>query len=158
MEHTNPNLSTELLQNNSIDLNCFDMWMDGIKATKLCMDPVSDCFGSALGVVCCVAVGIANAAEDSKRPATRYDVIHANQIRRNEAAEGNCAYGLGLCIGDAFVDTISVSVGIVAGGIRAAFFSCTGNNSSDNSVFGYPREELEQVNPIDSCTQPKCMI
>lgn len=142
--------------NTNIDLGFLEMWLDGIKSIKLRLDPVSDCFASGLGVACCVAVTVANAESDRKHTATRYDVIHASELRRARNAEANCGFQIGSCLGDALVDTASVAVGTVVGGLRAGFFYCTGNTSSDNSVFGYTHEELKDVDPVDSCTHPTC--
>ena len=138
-------------------LSCCEMWFDGVKATKLGLDPVSDGVGCFLGTVCCIAMAAANAKDDAQQPATRYEVVHANQIRRNEAAQASTVYAVGLCLGDALVDTLSVTLGVCVGGVRAAFFSCTGNNTSKAPVFGYSRDDLQAVDLFDSCTKPACL-
>ena len=138
------------------NLTCFQMWGDGIKATKLLMDPLSDYFGYCLGAVCCIAVAVTNDEHDRKTPATRYDVTHAAQIRRNEAEQANLAYVMGSCVGNALVDTISVTAGIYIGGARATFFTCTGNNDRKNTVFGKSRQDIDNVKLFDSCLDPAC--
>jgi hypothetical protein len=137
-------------------LSCFEMWLDGIKATKAALDPVSDGVGCILGTVCCIAVAAANDEDNRNRRATRHDVIHRDRIRRNQAAEANCGFAMGLCVGDALVDTLSITGGIFAGGCRATLFSCTGNNASQNTVFGYSREDIDSVELFDSCLKPMC--
>ena len=139
-----------------LSLSCLEMWLDGIKATKASMDPVSSCFGVAVGMICCVVDIAANAQEDKRHTATRHDVIHADQIRKNEEAEAGVAFALGACLGDALVDTASVSVGVLVGGVRAAFFTCTGNNQRDNTVFGYPRAQIDEVKLFDACIPSSC--
>ena len=131
------------------------MWLDGTKAIKKYADPISDGVGCLCGVVCCVAMFAANAAENN-RPATRGDVVYANQIRNNDAAEMGTAYMMGLCVGDACIDTVSVSVGAIVSSVRATLFSCVGQNKSDQTVFGIPRNELQDVELFDSCTKPAC--
>jgi hypothetical protein len=143
------------------DLECatlgfFDMWLDGIKATKLLLDPLSSCFGAVLGTVCCVAVAAANAENNHDRPATRYDVVHANQIRRNEAAQAGCAFQMGYIAGDVAIDAASSITGALIGLPRAAFFSCTGNNAKTNTILGYSRQEIDEVDLFDSCAPVCC--
>ena len=132
------------------------MWLDTIKATKLAFDPVSDCFGSVLGTICCVATEVFNAANDRNTPATRHDVVHANQIRRNEAAEANACYKLGSFAGDALVDIASSTVGFFIGAPRAAYLACTGDNDRTNTVLGYSRDDINEVQLFDSCGNCCC--
>ena len=135
----------------NLDLSCLQMWLDGIKASKLCMDPISSCVGAVVGTICCIAVTAVNNKNDKQQVATRYDVTHSEQIRRAEAAEEGSAFAVGYCLGDLLIDTLSLSVGVLSGGARAAFFKCTKNNQRDNTIFGYTRPEIDQVKLFDSC-------
>ena len=135
----------------SRDLSCGEMWLDTAKAVKLFFDPVSDCFGGVLGCLCCVAVVVANAEDDRSRRATRYDVVHADRIRRREHEEANCGYRIGFFVGDVVIDTASSLVGVGVGAPRAAYLSCTGNNARNNTVLGYPRDAIDEVDLFSSC-------
>jgi hypothetical protein len=132
-------------------LGCGEMVFDTMKAVKFFFDPVSDCVGGCLGFVCCVAVVAANAEDDKNRRATRYDVVHAKAIRRQERDEANCGFRLGFFVGDALIDTASSVVGAVVGVPRAVGLLCTGNRDINNEVLGYSREEIDAVDIMSSC-------
>jgi hypothetical protein len=135
----------------SRDLGCGEMVFDTMKAVKFFFDPISDCVGGCLGFVCCVAVVAANAEDDKNRQATRYDVVHAKDIRRRERDEANCGYKIGFFVGDAVIDSASSLLGCVVGVPRAAVLSCTGNNDINNTVLSYSREEIDNVDIMSSC-------
>lgn len=127
-----------------------EMVVDGMKAVKAGCDPVSDAIACLAGTMCCVATVVAQAEENS-RPATRGDVLYANQRRRNDAAEMGCAFAIGACLGDAIIDSTAIAVGTVVGGVRASALSLFGNNQRENTVLGFSRETIEQVDLFSSC-------
>jgi hypothetical protein len=131
-------------------LTCFDMWLDGMKAVKAACDPISDAVACLAGTLCCVATVVAQSKENN-RPATRGDVLYANQRRRNDAQELGGAFALGACIGDVLVDSTAITLGSVTGCVRASVFSFFGNNNRDNTVYGFSRETIEQVDLFSSC-------
>ncbi len=131
-------------------LSCFEMWVDGTKAIKHSFDPVSDVVSSIAGFLCCVAVAVAQ-AEDNNKPATRGDVIHANQIRHNDEAERGCAYETGAVVGDVVIDSASIVLGSCIAGPRALGLFATGNNQRSNTVFGFSRKTIDQVDLASSC-------
>ncbi len=131
-------------------LTCFDMWLDGMKAVKAACDPISDAVACLAGTLCCVATVVAE-SEQNNRPATRGDVLYANQRRRNDAQEMGCAFAMGACIGDVLIDSAAITIGSVAGCVRASALSFFGNNNRENTVFGFSREAIEQVDLFSSC-------
>ncbi len=147
--------STSMTETNET-LSCIEIWFDTIKAMKMFCDPVSDCVGSCLGLLCCVATMATNDEDNRNRHATRYDVIHAREIRRRQADEANCAFKLGFFAGDVTIDCLSSTVGAVVGMPRAALLSCTGNNLRSDSVLGYSREAIDEVDLLDSCAPACC--
>ncbi len=137
-------------------LSCIEMWLDTIKAMKMFCDPVSDCVGSTLGFLCCVATIAANDEDNRNSRATRHDVLYAHEIRRRKAEEANCAFRIGFFAGDTTVDCVSSTIGAIVGAPRAALLSCTGNNARNNTVLGYQREAIDEVDLFDSCAPACC--
>ncbi len=144
-----------VLTDEPISLTCFDMWCDGVKAFKKAGDPLSNAVGCCVGTVCCIAMAAA-IAEENDKPATRGDVVYARQHRNADAAAMNCAGLLGFTAGDIVIDSCCISLGMFGGGLRAAALSCTGNNDRNNTVFGYSRTEIDEVETFDSCLKPMC--
>ncbi len=135
-----------------VPLSFLAILLDTVKGTKLALDPLSDCIGGTLGVICCCAVCLINDHENKKKTATRYDVVHAEQIRKNEADQENMGYQCGFFIGNAVVDTLSsIMGGTIIGMPRAAYLSWTRNNDRANNVLGFTRERIEGVDLFESC-------
>ena len=131
-------------------LTCCEMWLDGMKAVKSACDPISDAVACVAGTLCCAAAVVAQAKENSE-PATRGDVLYANQRRRNDAQEIGGAFAVGACIGDVLTDGTAMTIGAVLGCVRASVLSFFGNNKKENTVFGLSRETIDDVDLFSSC-------
>lgn len=131
-------------------LSCFEMWVDGIKATKRTFDPVSDAVACFIGSLCCVATAVSQ-SEENNRPATRGNVLYANQERRNDAQEIRSAYAAGACLGDAVIDTAAIMIGMPLAGIRALGLFAMGNNQRSNPVCCASRNNIDAVDLASSC-------
>jgi hypothetical protein len=131
-------------------LTWFEMTVDGIKAVKTAFDPLSDAIACLAGTLCCVATAVAQAEENSK-PATRGDVLYANQRRRNDAAEMGCAFQMGACLGDVVIDSTSIVLGSVLGAARASAFLFFSDKNRENTVFGFSRERIDNTDLFSSC-------
>lgn len=141
-----------------LQLTCFEMLSDTIKATKKGFDPVSDGCGAFLGCICCVVVAVGQAKEDN-RPATRRDVRRGRAtLQRQHDSELGTGYDIGFCLANAAVDTLSSGLGFFVGIPRATILTCTGNNDRSNTVLGFSREQIEEVDLTDSCMELRnCM-
>lgn len=139
-EHSNANQTLTFLE----------MWFDGMKAVKASFDPVSDVVACIAGTLCCVATAAAQAEENSK-PATRGDVLYAKRHRQNDAEGMGCAFTMGACIGDTLIDSLAITMGSAVGCVRASALSIFGNNQRQNTVFGFTREDIDQVDLFSSC-------
>lgn len=138
-----------LLNNDSLSWS--NMVGDTVKATKSHCDPVSECAGTVLGCLCCVATAVVQAEGNSKKKATRFDVVNAPNIRARERAERGGAYECGYCLGDILVDTGSILLGGLIGFIRATANVVRGNTSRSDKILGLSREDVDQVELFDSC-------
>ncbi|MDP3560661.1 MAG: hypothetical protein Q8R83_00575 [Legionellaceae bacterium] len=131
-------------------LTCVEMWLDGMKAVKAGCDPLSDVVACIAGTLCCMATAAAQ-AEENKKTATRGDVLYAKQHRRNDAAQMGCAFAMGACIGDTLIDSVAITIGSAVGCVRASTLSIFGNNQRQNTVFGFKRESIDNVDLFSSC-------
>ena len=131
-------------------LDCAAMCLDGMKAVKAACDPISEAVACLIGTLCCFAAAAAQAKENDQ-PATRGDVLYAAERREDDAEVNGAAYAVGACIGDMVIDGAAILIGSVAGGVRASVLSLFGNNNRENTVFGFSRETINQVDLFSSC-------
>jgi len=134
----------------ALTLNFVDTYLRYIKAVKNHLDPISDCIAFVTGTACCCLVFFAQAEENS-RPATRYDAVYAEQERRRDRQERGIAFTMGSCLGDATVDTASISVASIFCLFPSIYHSQCNPKLSTDSFLGLSAEELDNTKLLDSC-------
>lgn len=149
------NINTQI--NTPLVLNFYETYIRYIKAIKHSLDPVSECFGYVAGAACCcLMIGVQ--AEENSRPASRHDVLHAAQERRQDRQELGTAFAMGYCMGDALVDSASIALGSVSCVVPAAFRSLFNPLTSTDPVCGIPATIIDETKLFDSCTCSSEMI
>lgn len=150
VELTSSNLNPGDSANTPFVLNFLDTYLRHIKAVKNHIDPLSDCIGLLAGTACCCIVFFVQ-AEENQRPATRHDVVYAEQERHRDQQELNDSFSLGYCLGNSLVDTVSITLGSTFCLFPSIYRSQCQPLLSTENVLAISAENINNTKLFDSC-------
>ncbi|MDF1683683.1 MAG: hypothetical protein P1U36_03400 [Legionellaceae bacterium] len=125
----------------NVVLTATDIIYDTAKAGELMCEPVAiGC--SAVSGAACFLLACLSQAEDNNKPATRRDVIHADQIQRREKNEREAAGNVGVIVGAAVPRAVGFALGGIFGVGRAAVLLNQGETKSTDDVLCFSKESI----------------
>jgi len=126
-----------------------DVILDTSRVGRLLCEPIArGC--SCVCTIACLCIALCAESQENNRPATRRDVVYADQIRRQDAREVEAAAGCGANIGVCVPRVTGALIGGCVGFFRAAYVSA----ERADPVLCYSRAAIERTPSICAAPQP----
>ena len=130
-------------------LSALEIIQDTSIAGQVCCEPLAIGLGCLGGAGCFLLACLAQ-AEDNSKPATRHDVVYAQEIRSLDKKEREAAGGCGVITGASLPRLAGRLLGGTLGLFRAPVLLLQGKGKASDNVCGLKREDINNAPAIFS--------